>query len=58
MNRYLCLYKSERTTVDADTSRDAQKEAARIFKARRESDVSVYLQEKNDEPYVHDGASL
>lgn len=48
MNGYIALYRGKRLEVRAPTSRAAQIEAAKQFRARRESDVSVYLCERHD----------
>lgn len=49
MNKYLAIYKGKKIEVEADTSYDAQKKAATIFKAKKTYEVSVYLIEKDKE---------
>jgi hypothetical protein len=43
MYTYLALYKNKRITVTADTSYAAQLQAAKLFKAKKAYEVSVYL---------------
>jgi hypothetical protein len=47
MNGYIAFYKGKRIEVHAETSFEAQQEAARRFKARKAYEVSVMLAERN-----------
>ncbi len=58
MNGYIALYRGKRLEVYAETSYQAQQEAARQFKAKKSYEVTVYLAEKNNQPVVHDGTEL
>lgn len=58
MNGYIALYRGKRLEVYAETSYQAQQEAARQFKAKKSYEVTVYLAEKDSQPVVHDGAEL
>lgn len=53
MNGYVCLYHGNRTEVHANTSFEAQKKAAAIFKAKNQYEVTVVLAEKDGEQVVH-----
>lgn len=53
MNGYKCFYKGRTCEVYADTSYAAQKQAAKIFKARKTHEVAVVLCEKNGEQVTH-----
>jgi len=46
MNGYKCFYKGNTCEVYTDTSWMAQEMAARIFKAKKSYEVSVFLCEK------------
>jgi hypothetical protein len=46
MFTYECFYKNKRTTVTALRSIDAQEKAAKLFKARKNWEVTVVLVEK------------
>ncbi|GAC1533607.1 MAG: hypothetical protein NVS3B1_27990 [Marmoricola sp.] len=52
-NGYIAFYKGQRTEVYAATTLEAQTAAAKIFKARKQYEVSVYLAEKNGQPVIH-----
>jgi hypothetical protein len=43
MNKYLCFYRGKTLQVEAETSYEASRKAAKIFKAKRPWDVSVIL---------------
>lgn len=43
MNSYKAFYKGRTTTVIAETSYQAQQEAAKFFKAKKSYDVTVVL---------------
>ena len=58
MNGYICFYKGKRLEVLADTSYEAQEEAAKIFHARKSSDVVTMLAEKDGVPVIHSGGEL
>jgi hypothetical protein len=58
MNKYECFWKSKRITVEADTSYQAQQKAQDILKAKKGYEITVMLDEKNGQAYVHEGASL
>lgn len=53
MNGYKAFYKGRQCEVMADTSYEAQKMAAAIFKAKKSYEVTVMLCEKNGEQVVH-----
>lgn len=53
MNGYVCFYHGKQCEVYADTSREAQKKAAVIFKAKKDYEIVVMIAEKNGEPVVH-----
>lgn len=53
MNGYVCFYRGKRTEVYADTSLEAQTQAAKHFKAKKAYEVTVVLAEKGGEPVVH-----
>ncbi len=53
MNGYIAFYKGKKIEVRAETSYRAQREAAEQFKARRASDVTVVLAEKDGKPVTH-----
>jgi hypothetical protein len=59
MFTYECFYKSKRISVKAFRSYDAQREAAKIFKARKSWEVTVVLAaDQFGEPIIHSTASL
>jgi hypothetical protein len=53
MNGYKCFYKGKTCEVYADTSYQAQLQAAQQFKAKKSYEVSVYLCEKQGGQIVH-----
>ena len=53
MNGYKAFYRGKELEVYANTSYAAQAQAAALFKARKTSDVSVYLCEQGGEQVVH-----
>ena len=53
MNGYKAFYKNRSCEVMANTSYEAQKKAAVIFKAKRSYEVTVILCEKSGEQVVH-----
>jgi hypothetical protein len=55
MNEYKCFYRGRCIDVLADTSRDAQIKASKLFKAKKDYDVSVNLIKlaESDKPIVH-----
>jgi hypothetical protein len=53
MNGYLCFYKDKKIEVYADTSFEAQKKAALIFKAKKNYMVNVVLCEKKGKEIIH-----
>ncbi|MBK3780101.1 hypothetical protein G3A43_07510 [Paraburkholderia aspalathi] len=53
MNGYVGFFKGRRAETEAETTFQAQKQLAAIFKAKRQSDVTVMLAEKNGEQVVH-----
>lgn len=57
-NKYKAFYKGKTTIVEADTSYQAQLEAAKFFKAKKSYDVTVMLLEKDGKEYVHSTSSL
>jgi len=44
---YIAIYKGKKIELYSTSSYNAQQEAAKIFKAKKAYDVSVYLCEKN-----------
>lgn len=48
MNKYVAMYKGKTIEVVSDTSYHAQQKAALAFKAKKEWEVSVYLNGKVD----------
>jgi len=50
---YVAFYKGKRIEVYADTSYEAQKKAAEMFKAKKSWDVHVVLAEVGGKPYVN-----
>ena len=58
MNKYECFWKTKRTTVEADTSYQAQQKAQAFFKVKKGYEITVMLVELNGQQYTHEGASL
>ena len=57
-NGYVCFYKGKRMEVHADTSYEAQKKAAALFKAKKSHEVSVTLAQKDGEDVEHVAEAL
>lgn len=56
---YVCFYRGKRIEVRALRSFDAQEIAAKIFKAKKSYEVSVYLAERpNGEPVIRSTAEV
>jgi hypothetical protein len=55
---YLAFYKDKKIEVYADTSYEAQKKAAEVFKAKKSYEVTVVLAEKNGETITHNGSEF
>lgn len=53
MNGYVCFYKGKKCEVHAETTFEAQKKAAVIFKAKKAYEITVVLAEKNGEQVTH-----
>ena len=53
MNGYIGFYKGKRIEVNAESSYEAQKKAATIFKAKKSYEVTVVLCEKDGKQVVH-----
>ncbi len=53
MNGYKAFYRNRTIEVRADTSYQAQKKAAEVFKARNSYDVTVMLCEKDGAQVTH-----
>jgi hypothetical protein len=47
MNGYIACYKGKQAEVYAETSFKAQEKAAKVFKAKKQYEVAVYLAEKD-----------
>ena len=58
MNGYKAFYKGKSVEVYADTSHDAQKKAAEIFKAKKVYDVVVVICEKDGKQVTHATSSI
>jgi hypothetical protein len=59
MFTYECFYKNKRMTVLAPRSIDAREKAAKLFKARKEYEVTVVLAARPDgSPVLHSPASI
>lgn len=58
MNTYHAFFKGKKVEVKADTTYEAQKLAASIFKARKSYDVAVVLVAKGDSPVPLDTRSI
>jgi hypothetical protein len=58
MFTYIAFYKGKEITVNALRSYDAQLIASKIFKAKKSYEVTVMLASKNDEPVIHDPATI
>lgn len=53
MNKYLCFYRGRTLTIEASTSYEASKKAAKEFKAKRSWDVSVIIAESSGKSVTH-----
>ena len=53
MNGYICFHKNKRAEVHANTTYEAQLEAARRWNLRRSGEIRVYLVEKDGEQVTH-----
>lgn len=53
MNTYKCFWKSRSIEVRAATTYEAQKEAARLFRAKKSFEVNVVLVGKGDKEVTH-----
>jgi hypothetical protein len=58
MFTYIAFYKGKEITVNALRTYDAQLIASKIFKAKKSYEVTVMLASKNDEPVIHDPATI
>lgn len=58
MNGYVCFWRGKKAEVYAETSFEAQKKAAEIFKAKKTYEISVVLAEKNGNPVIHSTSSI
>lgn len=58
MNGYVCFFKGKRIEVYANTSYDAQKKAAEIFRAKKSYEVTVVIAEKDGAPIIHSTSSI
>ncbi len=56
MNGYKAFYKGKSIEVYANTSYEAQKKAAEVFKVRKAYQVTVALCEKNGQEVTHSTA--
>jgi len=50
---YIAMYKGKKIEVYADSIYEAQLKAAKIFKAKKSYEVSVYLCEVNGQEVIH-----
>jgi hypothetical protein len=55
MNGYKCFYKGKTCEVNADTSYQAQQQAAQILKAKKPYEVTVMLCEVQGQQVIHQG---
>ena len=46
MKDFIAFYKNKQIVVQADSSYDAQEKAAKVFKAKKSYEVSVFLADK------------
>jgi hypothetical protein len=53
MNGYIAMYKGKKLEVYAETAYAAQQKAARMFNARKDYEVSVFLCEKDRVQVTH-----
>lgn len=57
-NGYIAFFKGRSIEVYADTSYEAQRKAARVFRAKKTYQVTVVLAEKGGKPVVHTPSSI
>jgi hypothetical protein len=53
MNQYIAIYNQEQVRVEANTSYEAQKIAAKAFKAKHSYNVSVHLVSVDNKQVTH-----
>jgi hypothetical protein len=53
MNKYICFYKRKSLLVEASTSYEASRKAAKEFKAKHPWDVSVVIAESSGKGVIH-----
>lgn len=53
MNTYIAFYRGRRVEVQADTTYEGQRKAAKLFRARKAYEVTVMLAEKDGQPVIH-----
>jgi hypothetical protein len=58
MNGYIAFYRGKRIEVYANTSYEAQTQAAAAFKARKSYEVTVMLAEKDGQQVTHSTGGL
>jgi hypothetical protein len=58
MNKYECLWRTKRITVEAPTTYEAQQKAQSLLKVKKAYEITVLLVELGGEEYVHCGSSL
>ena len=58
MHTYLAMYKGNRKELLADSSYQAQKLAASLFKAKKSYDVTVMLLAIDNKPVTHSTVSI
>ena len=58
MNGYKALYKGKWLEVYADTSYEAQTKAAKLFKAKKQYEVTVILCEKQGQQVIHSTGAI
>lgn len=49
MNGYICFWHGKKAEIYAENSLDAQRQAAKVFKAKRQYEITVVLAEKDGE---------
>lgn len=58
MNGYICFYKGKKIEILAESTYEAQKKAAVIFKAKKAFEISIMLAEKDGKQVTHSTSSL
>ena len=53
MNSYIIFFKNKRLEVEAETSLQAQRKAAKLLKVKHAYQITVCLAEKNGMPIIH-----